>query len=64
MKACGETLRDWPEAMVAWRRTGDVSQLAEVAADMNPAWRCVFLDAIIPTGLRRDLEALLRRRAP
>jgi hypothetical protein len=48
--------------MTAWRRTGDVSLLVEVAANMEPAWRRVFLDAIIPTGLRQDLEALLRRR--
>jgi hypothetical protein len=49
--------------MTAWRRTGDVSLLVEAAANMEPAWRRVFLDAIIPTGLRQDLEALLKRRA-
>lgn len=63
MKVCGETVGDWREAMTTWRQTGDVSALVEVAADMDPAWRRVFLDAIIPTGLRQDLEALLRRRA-
>jgi hypothetical protein len=35
----------------------------EVAATMNPTSRRVFLDAIIPAGLRQDLDALLRRRA-
>ncbi len=46
--------------MGAWRRTGDVSELAAVAAEMEPSWRRVFLDAILPTGLRHDLESLLR----
>ncbi len=61
--ASGETITSWREAMTAWRRTGDVSPLVEVAATMDPTWRRVFLDAIIPTGLRQDLEALLKRRA-
>ena len=63
MTVSGGTIASWREAMTAWRRTGDVSPLVEVAANMDPAWRRVFLDAIIPTGLRQDLEALLRRRA-
>lgn len=62
MTVSGETVASWREAMTAWRRTGDVSPLLEVAANMHPAWRRVFLDAIIPAGLRRDLDALLRRR--
>lgn len=63
MTVSGETVASWREAMTAWRRTGDVSLLVEAAANMEPAWRRVFLDAIIPTGLRQDLEALLKRRA-
>jgi hypothetical protein len=47
--------------MGAWRRTGDVSELAAVAAQMEPSWRRLFLDAILPTGLRHDLEDILRR---
>ncbi len=46
--------------MVAWRQTGDVSSLAEVAARMEPTFRRVFLDEILPAGLRHDLESLLR----
>ncbi len=46
--------------MAAWRRTGDVSPLAEVAARMEPTFRRVFLDEILPASLRHDLESLLR----
>lgn len=46
--------------MNAWRRTGDVSELAMVAAQLEPSWRRIFLDDILPTGLRHDLESLLR----
>ncbi len=49
--------------MGAWRKTGDVSELAVVAAQMEPSWRRVFLDTILPTALRRDLENLLRDRS-
>lgn len=63
MTVSGETVTSWREAMTTWRQTGDLSALMEAAARIGPARRRVFLDAIIPTGLRQDLEALLRRRA-
>ena len=59
----GEAVRRWREAMAIWRKTGDASGLAEVAAAMDPAWRRAFLDSILSTGLRHDLESLLRRDA-
>jgi len=49
--------------MATWRETGDASGLAEVAATMDPTWRRVFLDSILATGLRHDLESLLRKDA-
>jgi|GEM_PF-2489702 len=59
----GKTIQVWREAMGKWRETGDVSGLVEVAANMEPTFRHLFLDSILPTGLRHDLESLLRRRA-
>jgi len=59
----GKAIQRWREAMVAWRETGDASGLAEVAAAMDPMWRRAFLDSILPTGLRHDLESLLGRRS-
>jgi len=59
----GKTMARWREAMTAWRETGDASGLAEVAAAMDPMWRRAFLDSILPTGLRHDLESLLGRRS-
>ena len=56
----GRAIERWRQAMGAWRRTGDVSELAAAAAQMEPSWRRLFLDAILPTGLRHDLEDLLR----
>jgi hypothetical protein len=56
----GRAIQEWRRAMAGFRETGDVSQLAEAAARMEPTWRRLFIDAIIPTGLRRDLETLLR----
>ena len=60
----GKAIQQWREAMAAWRETGDASGLAEVAAAMDPMWRRAFLDSILPTGLRRDLESLMRKKAP
>jgi hypothetical protein len=57
----GRVIQHWKQAMGAWRRTGDVSHLVAVAEQMEPSWRRVFLDAILPTGLRHDLENVLRR---
>jgi len=59
----GKTMARWREAMAAWRETGDASGLAEVAEAMDPMWRRAFLDSILPTGLRHDLESLLRKEA-
>ncbi|MCJ7752891.1 MAG: hypothetical protein MUQ65_17690 [Armatimonadetes bacterium] len=60
----GKAIQRWREAMAAWRETGDASGLAEVAAAMDPMWRRAFLDSILPTGLRHDLESLLGNRSP
>jgi len=60
----GKTMARWREAMAAWRESGDASGLAEVAAAMDPMWRRAFLDSILPTGLRHDLEDLMRKRSP
>jgi len=59
----GKAIQRWREAMAAWRETGDASGLAEVAAAMDPMWRRAFLDSILPTGLRHDLESLLARNS-
>ena len=59
----GKAIQRWREAMAAWRETGDASGLAEVAAAMDPMWRRAFLDSILPTGLRHDLESLLGRNS-
>jgi len=63
MRSRGKTMARWREAMAAWRETGDASGLAEVAAAMDPMWRRAFLDSILPTGLRHDLESLLGRNS-
>jgi len=63
LKNKGKTIQEWRQAMAGWRETGDVSRLVEVAARMEPTWRRLFIDAIIPTGLRRDLETVLRGSA-
>jgi hypothetical protein len=59
----GKAIQRWREAMAAWRETGDASGLAEVAAAMDPMWRRAFLDSILATGLRHDLESLLGRNS-
>jgi hypothetical protein len=61
MKGPGSALQGWRDAMWRWRRTGDVSALAEAAAGMDPHWRHAVLD-MLPSGLRNDVAGLLRRR--
>lgn len=61
--AHGNNISAWRQAMGTWRKTGDVTPLAEVASRMDPSRRRVFLDIILPASLRQDLESLLRRRA-
>jgi hypothetical protein len=57
----GSPLQAWRKAMLQWRQTGDVSPLAEAAAQMEPHWRQSILD-ILPSGLRNNVAGLLRRR--
>jgi hypothetical protein len=59
----GHIINEWRHAMASWRERGDVTGLAEVAARMDPSWRRMFLDTILPSALRQDLAALLRREA-
>jgi hypothetical protein len=59
----GNKIQIWREAMGVWRETGDISELVEAAAGMEPTFRRVFLDSVLPAGLRHDLESLLRRRS-
>ena len=63
LRAKGNRIQRWREAMRVWRETGDISDLVEAAAGMEPTFRRVFLDSILPAGLRNDLESLLRRRS-
>lgn len=63
LKTKGNKIQIWREAMGVWRETGDISELVEAAAGMEPTFRRVFLDSILPAGLRHDLESLLRRRS-
>lgn len=62
MTGGGGSLQVWRAAIQQWRRTGDVSRLAEVAAEEGPDRRSALLDAIRATSLRNDVEGLLRRR--
>ncbi|NIQ99949.1 MAG: hypothetical protein GTN78_07060 [Gemmatimonadales bacterium] len=63
LRTSGRAIQVWRAAMAAWRRTGDVSELVEAASGMEPMFRRVFLDSVLPAGLRNDLESLLRDRA-
>ena len=62
MMGGGGILHGWRAAMQQWRQTGDVSRLAEVAAETEPHWRRALLDAISANSLRNDVEGLLHRR--
>ena len=63
LRARGNNIQVWREAMAVWRQTGDVSELVEAAAHMEPTFRRVFLDSVLSAALRHDLESLLRRRS-
>lgn len=63
LKLSGDTVQAWREAMGEWRETGDITALAQTVAQMDPSWRLLFLDSILPASLRNDLKSVLPRRA-
>jgi hypothetical protein len=63
LRTRGNTIQARREAMAVWRQSGDISELVEAAAGMEPTFRRVFLDSVLSAGLRHDLESLLRRRS-
>ena len=58
-----DAMHAWGSAVQEWRRTGDVSALAEAAAAAAPRQRITLLQTIVPSGLRNDLLSILHRRA-